>query len=192
MTRPEKEAKKTLGFALRPPDIFETSRLRLRPPRVDDAQALFDAYASDPEGSRFTTWQRHQDIGETEAFLEAAVDGWADGTDFTWVIESGEGGELFGAASLHPGEHGVSLGYVLGRRWWRKGLATEAATKLVEWALAQPEVFRVWAITDRDNVASARVLEKSGMQREGLLRRWIVHPNISPEPRDAWVYSRVR
>ncbi len=108
------------------------------------------------------------------------------------MIEFREGGEIVGAAGFAPGDHGVSLGYALGRRWWGKGLATEAARTLVEWALAQPGVFRVWAIADRDNLASARVLEKSGMQREGLLRRWIVHPNISPEPRDAWMFSRVR
>jgi RimJ/RimL family protein N-acetyltransferase len=33
------------------------------------------------------------------------------------------------------------------------------------------------------------VLEKAGMRREGLMRRWSVHPNISPEPRDSYCYS---
>jgi RimJ/RimL family protein N-acetyltransferase len=50
----------------------------------------------------------------------------------------------------------------------------------------------VWAVTDVDNHASARVLEKIGMQREGLLRRWLVHPSLSPEPRDCWCFARVR
>ena len=35
-------------------------------------------------------------------------------------------------------------------------------------------------------------LEKAGMEREGILRRWLVHPNISPDPRDCFVYARVR
>jgi RimJ/RimL family protein N-acetyltransferase len=43
-----------------------------------------------------------------------------------------------------------------------------------------------------ENVASARVLEKVGMVREGVLRRYIVHPNIGPEPRDSIVYARTR
>ena len=41
------------------------------------------------------------------------------------------------------------------------------------------------AVCDVDNVSSARVLEKSSFTREGVLHRWLVHPNISDEPRDA-------
>jgi RimJ/RimL family protein N-acetyltransferase len=43
-----------------------------------------------------------------------------------------------------------------------------------------------------ENIASARVMEKAGMAREGLLRRYVVHPNISAEPRDAYLYAVVR
>jgi len=43
-----------------------------------------------------------------------------------------------------------------------------------------------------ENLASARVLEKAGMHREGMLRRWSVHPNVSPEPRDCLCYAIVR
>jgi hypothetical protein len=51
---------------------------------------------------------------------------------------------------------------------------------------------RVWAVCDSTHLASVRVLEKAGLEREGILRRFIVHPNISPEPRDCFCYSRVR
>jgi ribosomal-protein-alanine N-acetyltransferase len=44
----------------------------------------------------------------------------------------------------------------------------------------------------RGDVGSARVLEKSGFIREGLLRRWLLHPSISDEPRDCYSYARVR
>ena len=68
----------------------------------------------------------------------------------------------------------------------------DAANAVVEWALAQPEIYRVWAVCDVDNLASARVLEKIGMQCEGLLRRYILHPNISEAPRDCWCYAKVK
>jgi RimJ/RimL family protein N-acetyltransferase len=58
--------------------------------------------------------------------------------------------------------------------------------------MGQPSVFRIGAFCDVDNVASARVMEKSGLVREGLLRRWLMHPNISDEPRDCFSYARVR
>lgn len=50
----------------------------------------------------------------------------------------------------------------------------------------------MWATCDCDNVGSARVLEKLSFELEGTLRRWAVHPNISPEPRDSYCYSTVR
>jgi ribosomal-protein-alanine N-acetyltransferase len=53
-------------------------------------------------------------------------------------------------------------------------------------------VYRIWATCDTDNVASARVLEKAGLRREGTLHRWSVKPNIGPEPRDAFVFAKVR
>jgi len=68
----------------------------------------------------------------------------------------------------------------------------EAAQAVVEWALAQPSIYRVWAVCDVDNLASARVLEKIGMQREGLLHRHIIHPNISAAPRDCWCFAKVK
>jgi len=53
------------------------------------------------------------------------------------------------------------------------------------------EVIRIGAVCDVENIGSARVLEKSGFVREGLLRRWLIHPNISDEPRDCYSYAHV-
>ena len=75
--------------------------------------------------------------------------------------------------------HMADLGYVIARPHWGQGFVSEAARVVVDWALVQQHIYRVWAVCDIDNAASARVLEKIGMQREGLLRRWIIHPNMS-------------
>src|SRR4029077_3851095 len=87
-------------------------------------------------------------------------------------------------------EHAADIGYVLSRNLWGGGYMTEAANAVVEWAINLSSVYRVWAVCDCENKAdapdiigalSARVLEKVGMQREGILRRYIVHPNVSAE-----------
>jgi ribosomal-protein-alanine N-acetyltransferase len=65
-------------------------------------------------------------------------------------------------------------------------------SEVVEWALTRSSVFRVGAVCDAANIASARVMEKAGLTREGLLRRWLVSPNISDEPRDFLIYARSR
>lgn len=69
---------------------------------------------------------------------------------------------------------------------------TEAVSAVAEWLLTAQGLYRVWAVCDTENTASSRVMEKVGMSREGILKRWTVHPNASSEPRDCYVYARVR
>jgi len=52
----------------------------------------------------------------------------------------------------------------------------EALSCLVNWSMDQPGIFRAWAFCDVENPASARVMEKAGMPREGMLRRWHICP----------------
>lgn len=72
------------------------------------------------------------------------------------------------------------------------GIMTEAGRAVVEWLRSNPEICRTWATCHVNNLASARILEKLGMEREGVLRRWNRYPNLSPEPQDSLVYAWVR
>ena len=86
----------------------------------------------------------------------------------------------------------IEFGCVLGRAFWHQGFMAEALDAGASWALTQPQVVRLWAFCDTENRACARVLEKAGFSREGLLRRRAVHPNIGPAPRDCFYYAKVR
>ena len=177
---------------MRPPETFETERLLLRGPRPADARAIFAGYARDAEVVRYLVWRPHQDLRETEQFLETCALRRAAGEEFPWAVTLKDGGELIGMMGLRPRGFKADVGYVFARRFWGRGFAAEALKPIVEWALAQPGVYRVWALCDVENRASARVLEKVGMTREGLLRRNTMHPNVSDEPRDSYCYAVVR
>ena len=69
---------------------------------------------------------------------------------------------------------------------------TEALLEVVDWAMRQDSIWRIGAVCDIENPASARVMEKAGLRREGILRRWIIHPNIGSEPRDCFSYAKIR
>lgn len=84
------------------------------------------------------------------------------------------------------------FGYVLAKKFRGHGFATEALTFLVDWALAQPTIFRAWAFCDVENAASARVMEKAGMLREGVLRRGHSCPTLGPAPRDCVVFAKTK
>lgn len=174
---------------MNPPEIIETARLRLRQPAVEDAQAIFAEYAQDTEVTRYLTWKPSLFVDETRRHLELGLAAWREGKAFHWAVTGKEDNQFLGMVSLRVDGYKVELGYVLARAHWGRGYMTEAVRAVVDWALKQEGVYRVWAVCDVENRASARVLEKAGMTREGLLRRWSVHPNLSDEPRDCWCYA---
>lgn len=79
--------------------------------------------------------------------------------------------------------------YVLSRPHWGRGIMSEALGALVNWVSAQPGIYRLWALCDVENIASARVMEKVGMQREGVLHRLLIHPAVSDKPRGCYCYA---
>ena len=153
-----------------PERTWETSRLLAKPASVADAQVVFADYASDPAVAKYTTWTPHRSVADTKAFLSRCERVWIGGSAFPWSLWAKQGGVFVGLIEVRVRASAADLGYALARRWWRQGLMSEAVTAMVKWALAQPMIYRVWATCDVDNVASARLLERVGMEREGVLR----------------------
>jgi RimJ/RimL family protein N-acetyltransferase len=177
---------------LRPPEEIHTARLLLRRPLLDDARSLFERYTQDPAVTIYLTWRPHSEISETEAFIRRCMRSWETGDAFPYAITLQEQRDAIGMIELRMQGHKAELGYVLAREYWGRGYMTEAAEALASWAIAQPAIYRVWALCDAENTGSARVMEKIGMRREGILGRWIIHPNISAEPRDCYSYALTR
>lgn len=177
---------------MKPPERFDTERLILRKPRMDDAPAIFTSYAQDTEVTRYMTWRPHKNVEETYSIVELMLKLWDEGKAYSYVVTLKNLDEAIGMIAMHPEGFKVSIGYVLARSHWGKGYMTEAAQAIINWLLEQPEIYRVYATCDVENPASARVMEKVGMIREGLLRKHIIHPNISDEPRDSYIYAIVK
>jgi RimJ/RimL family protein N-acetyltransferase len=174
------------------PDSFETSRVRLRPVAVEDAEAIFGTYAQDEQVARYLIWRPHRSLSETQSYVGRCM-ATPPQVERTYMLVGREDNLVRGAFALRQrAPHRLDCGYVLARRWWRQGLMTEILTEVTAWALRQGSVYRIGAVCDVDNVGSARVLEKARFVREGLLRRWLLHPNISDEPRDCYSYACVR
>lgn len=177
---------------MKPPNQMQTERLILRKPRRGDAPAIFSAYAQDAEVTRYMTWRPHKNVEGTYRIVELMQKLWEEGKDYSYVITLKNADVAIGMIALHPEGFRAAIGYVLARPYWSKGYITEAAQVVTDWLLAQPDIYRVFATCDLENPASARVMEKVGMQREGILRRYIIHPNVSPEPRDSYMYAIVK
>jgi [ribosomal protein S5]-alanine N-acetyltransferase len=174
------------------PAQIETKRLLLRKPRLEDAHAIFEGWAQDHEVTRYLTWRAHERIEQTQEFVQACIRAWEGETRFPYMIMLKPSGVVIGMIDPRIEGPKVGIGYAAARTYWGKGYVPEATQAIIDWAFQQPSIYRVYATTDIENVASRRVLEKVGMQCEGILRKYILHPNISDVPRDSYMYAITR
>ncbi len=170
------------------PPHFETERLSLRLPEPTDAEIIFNAYCQDPEVGRYMTWTPHPSVDITRDFINSCIVKISGGFSMPYLLTLKPAGRPIGMLDARLSGFSANVGYVLAREHWGQGLMPEALLAFVNIALSGP-FFRVEATCDVENHASVRALEKSGFSREGLLARYTVRPNLSPEPRDAWFYA---
>jgi ribosomal-protein-alanine N-acetyltransferase len=104
---------------------------------------------------------------DAEAFVALNMsEPWERSPTFAVVLE----GTLIGTVNFEvdADTRAAMLGYAIGRAWWGRGLATEAARAAIAWAVDTFSLVRIWASTDARHVQSQRVLEKLGMQPEAV------------------------
>ena len=80
------------------------------------------------------------------------------------------------------------MGYTIARAYWGLGYATEAARALIQFGFDRMHLVRIEAVCLPEHLASARVLQKAGMQFEGVLRSYQVWRG---QPRDLHMYAIV-
>ena len=151
-------------------------------------------YGQDAAVAKYMTWRPLTTLAEAESLVNAAIDDWASGERCAYVLElNSAAGRVVGMLDVrYSTEHAIDVGYVLDRSSWGQGLMPEALVALAEEALTTRAVFRVQATCDVENSASISTLEKAGFVREGRLERYLVHPNISSDPRPCYMYARCR
>ena len=172
--------------------MIETDRLVLRRPHADDAHAMFDRYASDPQVTRFVGWRTHQSIDDTKRFLAWSDTEWERWGAGPYMIASRDTGNLLGCTGLaFETPTRASTGYVLAVDAWGQGYATETLRAMVDLA-RDLGVVRLYAICHPQHRPSARVLEKGGFVLEGTLRKFVEFPNLAlNEPSDVLCYATI-
>ncbi len=106
---------------------------------------------------------------------------------FTWCVEEAASGAVVGRIDLggFVRRSMADLAYYFAPELWGQGLATEAAAAVVRFGLEELGLHRIQATVRPENPASVRVLEKSGFQREGLLRQY----DFGYEFHDVYLYA---
>ena len=149
--------------------ILESERLILRPPCRADVAAMA-GWLGDYQVSKNLARVPHP-YGEDDAEAFVALREIQDETNYSFTILRASDNVLLGGAGLHWEEQGWEFGYWLGRPFWGRGYATEAAGRLVGFAFQVLEATHVWAGWYHDNPASGHVLHKLGLTHNGSSMR---------------------
>ncbi len=141
----------------------------------------FYTWASDQEVTKWMTWDAYTSISDAEKFLIDVVE------QHPWFKAICLDGVPVGSITLNKkDEYRAELGYVLAKAHWGKGIATQSVKQALNLGFHDLNIQRIEALVDPHNLASERVLIKSGMQYEGLLKNYMLFKNLVCDRR---VYS---
>lgn len=150
---------------------LNTERLLLRPFCMADCDRVA-ALCADPRIADTTLLIPHPySLADAEAWIETHQEQFEGGRSVNFAVVRGQD-TLIGAVGLKlEPEHGrAELGYWIGTDYWGNGYASEAARAVVQWALSDLGVHRIYAYHFQRNAASGRVLARAGLRPEGMQR----------------------
>jgi RimJ/RimL family protein N-acetyltransferase len=131
----------------------------------------FLAYRNDPEVARYQAWEGCAEEEARALFAaQERLEPGEPGRWFQFAMQLRETGELVGNCAMKVNEDDPrqgEIGYTLARAHQRRGLAAEAVACVLDYAFGTLSLHRVVAVTDCRNLASAALLERLGLRREG-------------------------
>lgn len=170
---------------------LEGERVRLRPFRTADRDALFAIY-SDAQVMRYWGFPPWTELAQAEAHIASVLAITEPVPSFSWVLARASDDTLAGTTTLfgiRRDQLRAELGYCLAPAEHGKGIASEAVRLALGFAFGTLGLERIEADVDPRNAPSCRLLERLGFQREGLLRaRWRVAGEVS----DSVIYGLLR
>ena len=156
--------------------VLETDRLVLRQLTLADADSLLGIF-SDPETMRY--YPGTKDREETFAWIQWNLKSYAERGFGLWVVLLKDSREFVGQCGLiwQPdvdSRNETEIGYLFLRKYWNRGLATEAALECRDYGFKTLKLERLVSLIDPENRPSRRVAEKVGMRMEKEIRieRW--------------------
>lgn len=142
--------------------LIKTTRLGFRLLQVDDIVYL-EELENDPYVKEFFP-DGVRDRAKTEDMIKRFISAYEEKGLPCFLLFDLESDELIGRAGFGITETGdTEVGYVLHKKFWGKGYASEAVTELLKYAREHIDVDYIIAYADVGNIGSTRVMEKCGM-----------------------------
>ena len=133
----------------------------------NDAQAMFDNWASRSENLTYVTWNPHLNVEQTRNSIGNWIASYDNPNYYKWAICLKENPDYvigdISLVSVDEENSSCEIGYILGMDYWGRGLMTEALKSVLSYCLDEIEFKEINACYASLNPASGRVMEKAGM-----------------------------
>ena len=154
---------------------LETPRLLLRKFTPEDAQAMFQNWASDTQVTKFLMWPTHRRVEDSRSILTNWTKNYGEPGCYLWAVVVKENGpEPIGSIGVNACDdklRSAHIGYCIGRNWWHMGITSEALRRVMDYLFDEVGMNRVESRHDPRNLHSGAVMKKCGMRYEGTLRQ---------------------
>lgn len=168
---------------------LDGNQIYLREFREQDWIAVHQ-YASNELVCRYQAWGPNTEDDSRRFIQQAIYDaGMHPRKRYALAIIIKETQYLVGAGEINIRDthgHNGELSYILHPSYWKKGFATEAARLLIDFGFSKLYLHRIYATCDPRNIASCKVMEKTGLTYEGRMRENLL---IKDGWRDSLLYS---
>lgn len=144
--------------------VLTTERLILIPVAADDIKPIFDCWMQDEDVSRYMYRHASDDIEETEKLVKYELENLDNKLWNRWITVTKSERELIETCLVYfnSEENNRNISYNPGKKYWGRGYATEAMTKVLEYAANLLKMKECIAIHTDENTASERVIKKLG------------------------------
>lgn len=169
-----------------------TERLILRRLTIEDTRNIFESILNNKDTLHFLDWPYCNNLDEAQSFVRRLIENIEKLNYYFWVIEEKDTNSFVGCISICgaiPEKRMVEIEYVASSEHRGKGYMPEANKRVIEHLINDCNIYRVEAVCNIENEASARVMEKSGMKFEGILRGRALNLNAEGNPGDLKMYS---
>lgn len=153
---------------------FETDRLKLRLFEEKDVDDIYE-YCSDDEVTKYLPFSTYKSKQNAIDRIQFCLEGYNKlENPILWAIEYKEENKLIGGIDFIKWDYDSScaeIGYILNRKYWNRGIMTEALKEVIKFGFEKMELNRIQIKCDERNIASSKVMEKNGLKYEGTLRQ---------------------
>ncbi|MGP4076370.1 GNAT family N-acetyltransferase [Halobacillus sp. K22] len=166
-----------------------TGRLHLQPYELEQADRVAEL-AGDKAVAATTFVPHPYTLEDAQNWIRTHEEWIKEGKAYPMAMVLKSTNELVGTMTLrvdHKHQKG-ELAYWVGRAYWGRGYASEAAARMVEYGFKTLNLHRVWSAAMSENPASTRVMQKAGLSYEGRLKHDIYHRG---EYKDIDVYGMI-